>query len=267
MDKPKISDLASAKTYIKTLERDRDEMQAEIDRLNHIIRLANKARFGSTSEKARYIMDDQISLFNEAEIFADETAPEARLIEVEKHKRKKKRTKEELVAALPVQEIVMKLPEEERVCDICESDVRPIGKTFIRRELNIIPAKAFVTEIYQESYACDECEKESDQAHIIKAPVPVPVIKRGLASPSAAAHVFYQKFVNAMPLYRQEKDWERFGVFLLRATMANWIIYISMNWLMPLWIQMKTQLLLSEVILADDYSNQNIIETSLRKTA
>ena len=55
-----------------------------------------------------------------------------------------------------------------------------------------------------------------------------------------------------MPLYRQEKDWERFGVQLSRATLANWIIYIATHWLTPLWEQMKAQLLKSEVILADE---------------
>jgi len=82
--------------------------------------------------------------------------------------------------------------------------------------------------------------------------VPVPVIKRGLASPSAAAHVFYQKYVNAMPLYRQAKDWANFGVTISRATLANWIIYIALHWLAPLWVQMKAQLLTADYILADE---------------
>jgi transposase len=238
-----VKDMASAIEYIGTLE-------AEITRLSELIRLANKARFGASSEKACYILDEQISLFNEAEALADESAPEP--VIVEKHSRKKKRTKEELSKELPVQESVMEIPENERICGICECDLHPIGKSLVRRELNIIPAKAFVAEIYQTSYACSDCEKETDEANIVKAPVPVPVIKRGLASPSSAAHVFYQKYVNAMPLHRQEKDWANFGVKISRATLANWVIYIAINWLAPLWIQMKARLLESAYILADE---------------
>lgn len=37
----------------------------------------------------------------------------------------------------------------------------------------------------------------------------------------------YQKYVNCMPLYRQEKDWVNNGVIISRATLANWVIYVS----------------------------------------
>lgn len=37
--------------------------------------------------------------------------------------------------------------------------------------------------------------------------------------------MIYQKYVNAMPLYRQEKDWKQYGIELSRTTLANWIIY------------------------------------------
>lgn len=45
--------------------------------------------------------------------------------------------------------------------------------------------------------------------------VPAPVLPHSLASASTVAWVIYQKYVNAMPLYRQEKDWERLGYVLL----------------------------------------------------
>jgi transposase len=258
MDKPIFQNLTpDAAAYISALENSLEQLktkleaeQTEIARLSDIIHLMNKARFGASSEKARYILDEQISLFNEAEVYADETAPEPVIVEA--HSRKPKRTKEQLAKELPVKEVVMQLPEGERICNICEGELHAIGRTLVRRELNIIPAKAFISEIYQVSYACSDCEKESDEANIVKAPVPVPVIKRGLASPSSAAHVFYQKYVNAMPLYRQAQDWANHGVTICRGTLANWIIYIALTWLTPLWEQMKTQLLTAQVILADE---------------
>jgi hypothetical protein len=62
----------------------------------------------------------------------------------------------------------------------------------------------------------------------------------------------YQKYVNAMPLHRQEKDWENFGVKISRGTLANWIIYTSNHWLIPLWKELKALLLQSPVIHADE---------------
>ena len=38
-----------------------------------------------------------------------------------------------------------------------------------------------------------------------------------LNSPSSVANVMYQKYVNSMPLYRQEKDWENLGIVLSAA--------------------------------------------------
>jgi transposase len=262
MKKTTFTDLESANKHIEKLEQSMAEMRNEIDRLTELVRLANKARFGASSEKARYILNEQVSLFNEAEATADETAPEPEIrpVTVEGHIRKPKRTKEELTKDLPVREIIMEIPEGERICNICEGDIKPIGKTFIRRELEFIPARAFVTDIYQTSYACGECAKETDESNIIKATLPVPVIKHGLASASAVAYTHYQKYVNAMPLYRQEKDWANFGVILSRATLSNWIIHTSLQWLAPLWEQLKTLLLKSAVILADETVTQVLKE-------
>ena len=258
MTKPVFQNLSpDAAAYITTLERGMEEMRAEIERLSTIIRLSNKARFGPSSEKAKYLellAHGHLSLFDEAEMLNDNTAPEpdTEAVVVDKHTRKPKRTKDELSKTLPVEEIVLELPENEQSCGICEHSLRPIGKTLVRRELNIIPAKAYVTELYQTTYACDACETETDEPNIVKAPVPVPVVKRGLASPGAVAYTMYQKYANAMPLYRQEKDWRNFGVDISRATLANWIIYTSTKWLMPLWTQLKNRLLTSAVILADE---------------
>jgi transposase len=130
----------------------------------------------------------------------------------------------------------------------------------VRRELSIVPAQAYITETYRVNYCCGGCVEDADNSYIIKPDVPEPVIKRGLASPSAAAHVMYQKYVNALPLYRQSKDWSMFGVDISRVTLANWIIYTSTRWLLPLWNSFKALLLLSPIILADETTFQVLKE-------
>jgi len=250
---PAIEYINGLEKQIDGLESKLDKMQSQVDRLTELLLLAQKARFGASSEQAKYVLGDvyeQESLFNEAEVCANEDAPEP--VIVEQHTRKPKRTKEELAKSLPVVEEIVDIPEGERTCDICEGELHAIGKELVRRVLSIIPAQAYVTETYCINYACADCMKVTDEANIIKPEVPEPVVKRGLASPSSAAHVMYQKFVNGMPLYRQEKDWGTFGVQVSRATLANWIIYTSMHWLLPLWNAFKALLLESPIILADE---------------
>ena len=244
---------APAIEYIGALENRLDQQQAQIDRLTELLLLAQKARFGSSSEKAKYLLSDgfeQETLFNEAEAHSSEDEPEP--VIVGQHTRKAKRTKEEIAKDLPVKEVVIDIPEDKRICNICEGDLRPIGRELVRRELSIIPAQAYVTETYRINYSCGDCLEETDDANIIKPEVPEPVVKRGWASPSSAAHVMYQKFVNSMPLYRQAKDWDAFGVKISRGTLANWIIYTSDHWLLPLWNAWKGILLTSPVIMADE---------------
>ncbi|WP_106061456.1 IS66 family transposase, partial [Clostridium vincentii] len=101
-------------------------------------------------------------------------------------------------------------------------------------------------------YACRHCETHSDVTPIIKAEVPQPVIKGSIASPSTVAYIMSQKYVNAMPLYRQEKEFERLGIGISRQTMANWVIKCSNDWLEPLYSAMRKLLIRRDVIHADE---------------
>lgn len=127
-----------------------------------------------------------------------------------------------------------------------------LGKEAVREELEIIPAQVRLLRYIRYNYVCESCEKKTGEATIMKADVPAPVIKRSMASASTVAHVMYQKYVNGMPLYRQEKDWANQGIILSRATLANWIIRSSADWLVPLWERMKAYLLNQAVVHADE---------------
>ena len=77
-------------------------------------------------------------------------------------------------------------------------------------------------------------------------------MKHSLASPATVADVMTQKYVDGIPLYRQEKIWKREGVELSRATLANWVIEVSKRWLRPLYRLMRRQLPELDVIHADE---------------
>jgi transposase len=64
-------------------------------------------------------------------------------------------------------------------------------------------------------------------------------MKHSLASASSVADVMTKKYVDGLPLARQEKIWAQEGVQLSRATMANWVIQCTQTWLKPLYKLMK----------------------------
>jgi len=99
-----------------------------------------------------------------------------------------------------------------------------------------------------------------------KSPMPYPVVQHSMASPSTVAWVMHQKFVNALPLYRQEKEWQSLGVNLSRATMANWIIAASRDWLMPLVALMHKKLLQEKYLHADETTVQVLNEEGRKNT-
>ena len=61
-----------------------------------------------------------------------------------------------------------------------------------------------------------------------------------------------RKYVDGLPLARQEKIWAREGVALSRAAMANWVIRTAQTWLKPLYRTLKKELLSSSTIYADE---------------
>ena len=104
-----------------------------------------------------------------------------------------------------------------------------IGKKFVRREMIMIPQSVRILEYYTCTYACDRCEKETGSATIFSTQAPPPLMKYSLASPSTVADVMTKKYVDGLPLARQEKIWTRQGVELSRATLANWVIQAEKN--------------------------------------
>ena len=249
-----ISYINELKKKVTEQEKALREQQMRIDKLQEMLAKSQKALYGQSSEKSRYVLGetDQLSLFNEAELETQKKAEEPTAEQVISFVRKPKRTKEEIAKDLPVVEVVCDLKEEENACVTCGSELRVLGKEEVRTELVIIPAQMRVLKYVRLNYVCTDCEKQTGFATIMKAPVPAPVMKHSLASPSSVAHVMYQKYVNAVPLYRQEKDWANMGFTLGRNTLANWIIRPTNDWLVPLYERMKKVLLQSTVIHADE---------------
>ena len=248
------AEVAVLKDRIAKQQEEIDQLKRKLEHMNEVFANAQRARFGQSSEKNTYVLYNQVSLFNEVEKEqlpkAEEPTPETILVEA--HQRKKKRSQGEMLNHLPEEEVLLELPEEQLVCGKCGGKMKPIGKKFLRHEMQIIPKQIKLLAYYAVTYACDKCEKDTGFAHIASVKPPVPLMKHSLASPSTVAYIMTQKYVDGLPLARQEKIWAREGICLSRATMANWVIQCTQSWLKPLYKHMKQELLTHSVIHADE---------------
>ena len=240
------SSLAEANAREKEhLEKER-VLQEQIDYLT-------KKLFGRSSEKNKYI-PGQMSLFDEMEKEAAPSEPEPELTVVKEHKRKSKATHDEIFKGIKTETIEIALPEAEQICPECGSRLEVIGREYVRRELEFIPASLTIKEYYALTYGCPECKKceDNENAYITKASVPAPLIPHSYATSSSVSWAAYQKFANSIPLYRQEKDWLQYGAALNRTTLANWIIFCAMEYFKPMYDFFHRQLLKRKFLMADE---------------
>lgn len=248
--------LQSTIDSLKEQSRQKDE---EIERLRQIILNLQRAQFGQRSEKRTYVLDDgnqQLSLFDTPEKSEEKSSSEPsqnseREIRVSGHSRKKKRTLEELCASLPVEERIVDLPDEEKV-NADGHALTCIGQEYIRTELVLERARAKVVKHYRKVYADRELEQETGYAEVFKPVMPPPLLPHSYASASVVTDVLMKKYVDAMPLYRQEQMWKRMGVELKRGTMANWVIQVADLYLRPFWKRIRSELLTQSTIHADE---------------
>lgn len=255
MAKNEYEELLELRKRVKEQEQQIVTLNSQVENLTQAILHKNKKLFGASTEKTP--IEGQISLFNEAEDLSDsgavEPTPENIIVSTHKRTPRKKGSKEALIKDLPKETIECVLEGEESLCPYCAAEMSPIGKKVVRTEVEFIPPSVRILEYVQYVYKCPECgTADSSDDVIVKAPVPKPVMKRSLASPSTVAEVIYQKYVNGMPLYRQERNWLQIGFKLSRAAMANWIIRSSSEWLKPIYNLMKQELYNCEIINADE---------------
>ena len=239
-----------AQSEIKNLTLQVKELNSNYNWILQQLKLSKKKIYGSSAEK---IAEEygQLNLFNEAELERQPLAVEPKLEEITyKRKNSKKKTQAEIYGDLPIEEIIYDIPEEEKICEKCGSEMS-FMKYEIRRELKIVPAKVSVVEHKKAVYVCKNCDKNGIDSNFKTAKGVPALIEKSLASPSILAYIMNQKFTNAMPLYRQEQEFKRMGVNLTRQTMANWMIK-GANLLRPIYKEMRKELVSKHFLHADE---------------
>jgi transposase len=259
-----INEIALLRSQLATNEEQHkaqvQQLMSQIANLQETLRTFAGVRFAPSSEssKSRQIQGQiDLGFFNEVEHYSDDSAPEPTLEEllaIEEpisKPRKSRSPRKDNYSNLPIIEELHQVTAEDKACEGCDSQMDTLGKEYVREEIRIIPAIIERIHIYRENYICNEC-KTDDDIVIAKAVVPQPLFKRSVASPSIVSHIMYQKYVNALPLYRQEKDFATLGLTLKRSVQANWINNSAIDYFTLIFDLLHKELISRDLALSDE---------------
>ena len=214
---------------------------------------ANRSRYGRSTEKlntdnqiAFKEVDDEIVFFNEAEAVANLADIDYEEEDTSKSKPKKRKGKrEEDLKGLPTIRIDHTMTEEELLEEFGEKSWKQLPDEIYNR-YKFTPAKVEVEEHHVAVYAS---KKDN---HMTKAKHPGYLLRNSLVSPSLEAAILNGKYVNAVPFYRLEKEFERYRLNISRQDMANWTIQCADRYLAILYDYLHENLYQYHVLQADE---------------
>ncbi|UCE57047.1 MAG: IS66 family transposase [Desulfobacterales bacterium] len=197
--------------------------QEKIHYLEEQLRLFKNELFGRSSEKRHEPHPDQRPLFNgDDNHVAGNIQANDDTVVIAAHTRKK-RGRKPLPKDLPRIDIIHDLSEDEKQC-ACGARLTRFGEE-VCEKLDYIPARLRVERHIRYKYACKSCEGVEDDGPTVRiAPAPVQLIPKSNATAGLLAHIAVSKFADAVPLYRQQKIFDRLGIEMSRAVMAKWLV-------------------------------------------
>jgi transposase len=251
------ADITRLEKQSRSLERKNQSLEAAKRELFEQLRLLIENRFGPSTEKYKIPQEDLF--FDEAEALVesepepeDGEAPEEKAETPSKSASPKPRTRGGRLALppeLPRVDIVHDVANDQKHCHNDGAELVCIGEE-ISEQLDIIPAKIQVIRHIRRKYACKACEEG-----VVMAPMPPQPLPKSNASPNLLAYSVIAKYVDALPLYRQERAFKRLGIDLPRNTLARWMIQTS-ELIEPLTERLRHHLQASAVIHMDETTLQ-----------
>ena len=245
---------AESEQKVAELGRVLDETAASFEELKqeHAATLDELARykrwaFGRRRERFRegegqghlFDLDPPAANVSEDSVTADQEPA----VEIRSHRRRKKRQID--WDKLPQIRHEHDLSEEEKVCSCCARPMDRIGED-LTRELEYEPARLEAHIHVRPKYACRHCKEG-----VWAAPLPPRPIPGGIAGPGLVTEVIVGKFGDHLPLYRLEDILTRYGVYIPRSTMCDWVKSTA-ELFRPLYELQRELVLQSSVMWTDD---------------
>ena len=214
---------------------------ALVDKLTHEMAVLKRLKFAAKSEA---YSAEQNSLIEET-LDADLAALAAE-IEVQQPTKtapedKQQPKRERLPAHLPRREI--RHEPENTTCG-CGQAMKRIGQD-VAEKLDYQPGVFTVERHVRGKWVCACCEK------LVQAPVAPHIIDKGIPTTGLLAQVLVAKYLDHLPLYRQEAIFERVGLAIARSTLAQWVGECGVQ-LQPLVDALSAELLEHDVLHADE---------------
>ena len=247
MDADQLRDLSAA-LFERVQQQDvllasRDEelkrKQLKIDQLTHEIATLNRWRYAKRSEQIdavqRSLLDESIDADIEAISLEIEALQEA----VPTLRAQPRRVA--LPSSFPRREI---RHEPDHTQCSCGCTLERIGED-VSEKLDYTPGVFQVERHIRGKWVCRSCER------LIQAPVAPHIIDKGIPTTGLLAQVLIAKYLDHLPLYRQEQIFGRAGLALPRSTLAQWVGACGLR-LQPLADALKAALLTRSVLHADE---------------
>ncbi len=239
-----------------------DERDRRIEQLLDLIAILKRKRFGQSADRLN-LDAAQLNLFDEAELEALLAELEA---ELEKERAaapaadgdspaeapapapKAQPKRRALPAHLPRIERILDLPEERKVA--LDGQWSLIGYE-TSEQLGVIPRQFYVIVYKRAKYApCDDTVPGAAQGILI-APRAPQLLPKPIADSSLLAEAVAGKFIDALPLYRQERRFAAEGLDIPRQTQAGWPIETAER-LAPIAAGMRRELYRGRVLRIDE---------------
>lgn len=221
-------------------EREAAFKQAVIDKLTHENAILKRLKFAASSETFNAEQKSLLEETLDADLAA--VAAEIEALGSSKPQSDKQQAKRQpLPPHLPRREIHHE--PEDTTCG-CGQPMQRIGED-VAEKLDYQPGSFTVERHVRGKWVCKCCEK------ITQAPVEPHVIDKGLPTAGLLAQVLVAKYLDHLPLYRQEAIFQRAGHLIARSTLAQWVGECGVR-LQPLVDALSAKLLRQGVLHADE---------------
>jgi transposase len=247
-----------------------------IEQLLDLIAILKRKRFGQSADRLN-LDAAQLNLFDEAEL-------EALLAELQGQLEKERAGAPDADAATPPAEpaapkaqpkrrpLPAHLPRIERILNLPEADKAALGGQWkligyeISEQLGVIPRQFYVISYKRAKYApCDDSAPGAERGILIAPRFPQ-LLPKAIADSSLLAEVVAAKFLDALPLYRQERRFAAEGLDIPRQTQAGWLIELAEK-LAPIAAGIQRELYRGAVLRIDETRLQVLREPGRANTA
>ncbi|MGE3954121.1 MAG: IS66 family transposase [Parachlamydiales bacterium] len=246
---------ATEAAYVEELEEqnrtqaDRISSQEEkIVYLEEQLEWLKRHVFGQRSEKLVKELDaNQLHFagFEPTDVSTDQS--DKKVESAVKRKGKKKRYGQDKISLpedLPVQEVLLDLAPEEKVCQETGKPLVKIGEE-VTYKLAYRPGSYYLKKLIRPKYGLSKGEG------VACAPLPETILGRCRADESLLADIVVKKFGDHLPLYRITELLARKGIGISRQLLSQWVVALGRAFY-PLYEAMHRKILLSPAVFIDE---------------